>query len=1026
MPQYLSTDPNADQTATPKYLSTDPNADQPKPAGHPLLAGLARLAGGVGSALTQPAELSGVGAAIPAGIAGLGEAAAEKLEGGSWDAPLDAKRIGMESALGAVPFGYLTKGKMLGGMLKSGAISGVGEAGREWAKGEPLSAGSIVGQSALGAGTFGLLSRIFHGTPPAGPSGPAVADAPLVTQEAGNNVYRMPPDWTQRVNPATAMGDVNIAPEAQAGVKASITGQIAKANAPRQAPSVGGQSNFGNAVRNDLSKAIDNEPGAADMLGDLDKGIAGAQKIGSQNRAANFRAESQAVRGENSADLQEIKRVLGLRKADDLQAQLADSGLEPNTTFDKSESGVDAQGRTITKRTSYTPSDEEGGGGELGDAVPENPLDALARRLGMDTAHDPYATQRAIFGGAKEPEIPTGAAIENLRPGLELPESELPSVRTVPRDPGAIIEPPVEPQTPQSPVSALADALNPRRSRSLKTVQGFQDALQKRIEAGGEPMVPNEPNAAPGANVAPVEPVPALVAAGPLPPKIPGAGNLLANVDVADVNPESPIATKTHSGAAYRIAKDAFGRGEISAEDLANTRDAHLATLGRSPEGIAGLKLPPTRPTPTGIMSELNATLGLSGEQPPVAPIEGGMAEVLPTGNPDTGASLADDAPDWVKKQSQAADDAAALERERADPSQRGAANIDLIKRLLMPIAGAAVGAPIGHYIDPDDPNAGIKGAVAGGMLGAAGSGGPQGLINWRNAGLLATPSAQLKKPLSDIGAYVGKMGEAALSGHAQDVSAPMLREMFNPENLRNYARAFKNPALAEDVIGDTAKPYLEPAKGLLGLIARPFAAAQYATSQAMQRAGVTPDEAKDTLLLGTPQTQLAQKWLDLQKLPGWQGQAVRAIRPFARIGTNLFERGVQRIPGPSMFTGDPETRVARTLLGSGAVAAGMATGAGDANTEESGGDETSPLIRGLRRALLASYGIPFMAGEALTGPAGIRDLVYATPGATQTVPPPAPKDTFFSYGKKFGKRWLDQMMPDWATPADWTASPQR
>lgn len=1068
MPQYLSTDPNADQTSQKKYLSTDPNAGmipstvQGTPnTGHPFLAGLARLAGGVGSAFAQPAELSGVGTVIPAAIAGAGEAAAQKLEGGSWDTPLDMKRVGMESALGAVPFGYLTKGKMLGGMVKSGAISGVGEAGREWARNEDINPVSIGLQSVLGAGTFGLLNKLFHGTPSAGPK-PSLGD-PIITQEPGNRVFRMPEDWTSRVTPESAMTNPNIAPEARAATREAIAGHIAKANAPIPPMSKIAQSNLGDTVRTQLGKTLTKEGNAIGGVEDLNAGISSAQKIASRNRVTNFQAENRAMGQENSADLQEVKRLLGIQKANELKAQLNESGLEPTTKFGTSESGVDANGKRIAKSTSYAPPAEEdqGGGGGGDDGSHENPLDVLARKLGIDKPNDPFATQRAIFGMPTrvEPDVvlPTGAAIENLRPGLELPESNVPSVHAVTRDPGNIAHADLmqdsrfspdaltnilkgESATPPSPVEALQNALTPKRSRSLKTVTGFQDALQKRIDAGGEPVVPSEPIAAPGANVAPVEPI----AEPSVTPTVPNAGNLLASTDIADVNPTSPTATRTYTGAAYREGKNAFARNEISAEDLAAIRDTHLATLGRSPEGVAGLKLPSARPTPTNIMSQLAETLGVKPSEAALD-IPGGTVEPSTShiSNPDAGASLAPDVPDWIKNQSEAVDQSMADKAGLgADPNgitkMRGGlggmlpTREDLQKhpaltKLFSGATGAALGAPVGQYLDPEDPNAGVKGALAGGMLGYAGAGGPQSLINWRNAGLLATPSAQGKKPLSDLGAYIGKAAESALSGKYESETRPMLRELLNiKQNASNFGKAFKNPSLAEDVIGDTAKPYLEPAKGLLGLAARPFAAAQYATSQAMQRAGIDPEEAKNVLLLGTPQTQLAQRWLDLQKLPGWQGQAVRAIRPFARIGTNIFERGVQRIPGASMLTGDPETRMARTLLGTGALAAGAYTGASDQDTQDQGGEETSPIVRGLRRALMASYGVPFMLGESLTGPRGIRDLIYATPGATQTVPPPAPKDTLATYAGKFGKRWLDQMMPDWAVPQDWEATPQR
>ncbi len=138
-----------------RYKDPDPATAPPQ---HPLWGSLARLAAGVGTTLTQPAELTGLGMAIPAGIAGAGESLAEYLEG-SKQSPA---RIATETALGAVPLSGIFKGgRALESAFRSGAYSGVGEAGREYAAGETLSPAKIGIQTGLGAGTAGLLSKFF-------------------------------------------------------------------------------------------------------------------------------------------------------------------------------------------------------------------------------------------------------------------------------------------------------------------------------------------------------------------------------------------------------------------------------------------------------------------------------------------------------------------------------------------------------------------------------------------------------------------------------------------------------------------------------------------------------------------------------------------------------------------------------------------------------------------------------------------------------------------------------------------------
>jgi hypothetical protein len=940
--------PVAQAPSTPTLVKSEPLSGGSQ---HPWLAAAARLAGGVGSAIAQPAEATGIGAVLPAGIAGAGESLAEWLEGSEQD----PKRIATEAALGAVPLGWISKGRMLAGMAKSGIMGAVGEGARELARDEDLSPTSIGVSGGVNALTFGALSKLFGSHAPT-PGGPKIAEPPLIESNpvTGQKTFRVP---------ASAVKEQ---PRPMSGA---------------------GQTAVQNDIRSGLGKLLGAEESKLGTPGDLDSGIRDASVQAGKNRASNYRAGVTAERSEQTADLQRIKELLGVKAKEEaaqtkqaaaqkIIKELEARGYAPNDpNFTASESGVTPAGTTFRKSTSFSPPDEA-----------DEVVDDLAG--GVPPSRTPAPTV---------PPEPTTLAQEPLAPVAQ-------------GEPSPVVPEPVQepPSRPDAPFSIFHGDMEPGVHPQAPWGGAVLPDLRNTFLTTAQDLVDkgNAGNAAAGAGQAAGQA--AGEAAGPA-------------ASAAAEAPETALAKffrtrKGATGANLRQARAAANAGEIPTDEFA--RDSHLLELGKAPEGPFATSLPPAR-KPSELMDQLQQMLGDKGDAGRVidegatAPIAGGTTEPLPTGNPDAGAALADDAPDWVKQQAAAADALAAMKK---DPGQQGSVSPALLKALGLPIAGAATGAVAGPMLDPDDPDAAVKGALAGGALGYGVGHGGQELINMRNAGLLATPSAQLKKPLSDAGAYIQKAAESAFSGK-RDEAVAMLKEMFNPVNFSNYGRAFKNPALAEDVIGDTAKPYIEPAKGLMGLVARPFAAAQYATSQAMQRAGVTPEEAKNVLLLGKPETQLAQRWLDLQKLPGWQGQAVRAVRPFARIGTNIFERGFQRIPGVSMLTGDPETKVARTILGAGALGAGALTGAGDSDNEEQGGEPTSPLVQGLRRALMASYGVPFVLGESLTGPHGIRDLYYMTPGTSQTLPAPAPKDTIFSYGKKFGKRWLDQMMPDWANP---------
>lgn len=970
MPRILSSDPMAGDSMKPpsgRVLSSDPNAGDRMKGGatsqeasgtHPILAMLARLAGGVGSAVASPADITVAGTAIPAAIAGGSESLAEWLEG----SPQDPKRIGMESAIGAIPFAKVVKeGSILAKMLKAGAIGGTSEGGRELAKGESLDPVSIATQAGLGAGTFGLLHSLMGLRGAKAPSAAPEVGPPVITREGDAKIFRMSP------TPAPA-GTAAPSPQAQHFFRENIRGDLEKS----------------------MNKIV---PSGKDMVSSLDQAKNDALKIAQKNSAQATREGRALTSQEQTADMQQLraeiaaatKRQAVADKATTAARLLKDAEkrgfVKGDPSFGTSESGKTASGVNVSKRTPLidpnAETDDMGGGGRGSSRnpgyVPKNPLDELMKTLGMN----PENTSRPGLPISNQPDAPWGGARLPITPPAKA--GEWPSVA-------------------EPPATAI-------ESQAVKT-----DPI-------GEP--------------APVAPQMAQDASGA----------------TQTGQSDSPLlrifkSRQGATGANYRLAKDAVKAGEIPSADYA--RDTHLISLGKTPEGPLAPRAAPD------LMDQFQATQGpkqsfdwpevggkqvldpATGSHVQVPEVQGGMTEP-PATNPDAGASMADDAPDWVKEQSKLVDENGPSVLDRLK-GQSGAMNPALLK-FLAGGTGAVIGAPVGAYLDPDDPNAALKGAAAGGVLGYAGSQGAHELINWRNAGLLGNPLAQGKKALSDIGTAINTGAEDIMSGQ-KTRGVNTLRELLRvPTNLKNLKEGMLHPELAEDVLGDAAKPAMAKTRDALGLVTRPFAGMQYATSQAMQRAGRTPDEARRALMLGSPLEErykgdlldkagvydTAQKLLDLQKYP-----VVRALRPFARIGTNIAVRGAQRVPGLSMFTGDPETRVARTLLGGGALAAGAIVGANDTADEEQGDESTAPWLRGLRRAALASYGVPFSIGEGLTGPHGIRDLYYMTPGVSATIPPFGPKDTATDFAKKFGKRWLDQMIPDWLNPEDTSSEAQR
>lgn len=111
----------------------------------------------------------GIGSLAGGAVAAVGEMAAEGIEGSDFN----AKRIGTEAALGAVPLSKVfTAGRPIQSAIRSGALAGVGEAGRELAEGQDLQGGRIATTTGLGALLGGILGH-FPGEKAKAPVGEA-------------------------------------------------------------------------------------------------------------------------------------------------------------------------------------------------------------------------------------------------------------------------------------------------------------------------------------------------------------------------------------------------------------------------------------------------------------------------------------------------------------------------------------------------------------------------------------------------------------------------------------------------------------------------------------------------------------------------------------------------------------------------------------------------------------------------------------------------------------------------------------
>lgn len=258
------------------YIRT-PDEDE-ESGNHPLLANLLRGVGGLASGTV--AWMPGLGSLAGSAIGGAVESGAQRLEG----SPQDLKRIGVEAAIGAFPYGKVFKvGRMAASALGGGATAGFGEAGREWSRGEELNPKSIATSAGIGAATGGTLAGILGkmgklglgGKPKvAVPPPPKLTTPPVITEEIGNKVFRVPTDASARVEP--------LLPPVQAKARDTIYGS--------------------------LSKSLPKIPGAKEDLASLDKAIQQTQKEATAARGKSFREDVYAQKAEQAADKASLDR----------------------------------------------------------------------------------------------------------------------------------------------------------------------------------------------------------------------------------------------------------------------------------------------------------------------------------------------------------------------------------------------------------------------------------------------------------------------------------------------------------------------------------------------------------------------------------------------------------------------------------------------------------------------------------------------------------------------------------------------
>ena len=192
----------------------------------------------------------------------------------------------------------------------------------------------------------------------------------------------------------------------------------------------------------------------------------------------------------------------------------------------------------------------------------------------------------------------------------------------------------------------------------------------------------------------------------------------------------------------------------------------------------------------------------------------------------------------------------------------------------------------------------------------------------------------------------LSNIGGAAIASAERRSMAP-LKELLSSQTLRDVAREYKSGAARHIMSAGTASGKAIHGPGRL------IGAIDTATQNAMQRAGITAEEA-ERLAFQTPLNKNFGKLGDTLESP-----AAHYLVPFRRTPFNVFREGFETMKPKNLQ--DP---VQKLLLG-GAVGAGAAHGAATADTSH-------PMSLGLGAAASNRYAVPYLlaaaGGRALAG----------------------------------------------------------
>lgn len=955
------------------------------------------LAGGIraGTGL-----LSGEGFLPGAVISGGGELLAEGVEGSLFDPKQSIgtklSRIGTEAALGLVPAsGLIKEGRAAASALRGGVFSGVGEAGREYARGDDLDPETIATSAVLGGTLTGGLSKLLG-------SKKAVSGLPdiEVTDSAGNPIRKIP--QTSNSTAYTAPKDI---------VPSDEGGRVAYPGNPTEM-----SKGASKAKTAEFNAQIRAEQGAESSA----PSTAQAERQKMADATEHARLIDRAIKNKQERDrLTEI----ATRKAD----------LEPSdATVRETISGTGPNGEKLSSTRKWAPeapeeppSPDPGGFGltpppSFAPTSPEvNTLESMFKGAEVTPPVTPVTPK-----ASKAPAGPKKNLLESLAESGKLYDPAI-GMADFPKNPAF----PVQPELPKELADGLRKIGLPEDAITRANVDmadpAKQDetlsAVRQLLGMEEKPAAPKAPRGKKGA-VAPVDvpaPPPAaqvadvggptlvkktgerVPATPPTPPAPLTPGQINRNIAQSTFSPEAN-SRLDELAKLLKGTKDKATRGPLAKEMMAiktseEARLMHgpeappeedwLAKEGREVSGAYDAAK--AAGTPVGDVTEIpkppsgGVTLG-SGL--------GGLQDLLGVAgrNPGLTAHLASGA-------AGAAIGAATdpLDNPTESAMAGGAAGLavpSLIKKMIPKIPPGSLpptaAETVSHAADPksmsklaDDVMKFIPSAIRG--------------------NLLAGPNLPANAIVAPWGSGIMGALEAHLTGDARGTK---LLELMHPvEWAKRYNAAIPEAhrliSTAEGASERAGGSYMDSSKYPMKALSLPgvyMTAGDLATRMAGLEAGFTEAEVRAMTATKEPETAIGKLLANVPRT----GVAGQVLMPFSRTLVNLTEEGLKRTPGvgflyDSMVENAPKVstkqQLLRQLMGAGVAGTSGAVGYNE-DIENPTGEKM--LRSGVTNAagpyqLLAAMG--YAGGQALkAGDTPLRAIQKAGSQGLQQIPLPS------------------------------------